>query len=72
LKRPSSRWPVFLFALAGLILTAALIAVSRKGIPFESDSGLHTRPSNGIKVIFLICIVLLGMLQNYVAQKRHR
>lgn len=53
-------------------MTAAFIAVSRKGIPFESDSGLHTRLSNGIKVIFLICIVLLGMLQNYVAQKRHR
>jgi hypothetical protein len=72
LRRPGSRWSVFAFALTGLILTAAFIAIARKGIPFESEVELHSRFSSAVKVLFLVCIVLLGVFQNRVTQKRDR
>jgi cytochrome bd-type quinol oxidase subunit 2 len=72
LRRPGSRWPIFVCALTGLILTAAFVAIARQGVPFESDGELHNRLSNAAKVLFLVLVVLFGMFQNYVTQKRDR
>lgn len=61
---------MFAVAVAVLILTAAFIAIARKGIPFESEA----RSGGGftLKLLFVVCIGLLGMFQSRVIQKRGR
>ncbi|HHY11791.1 MAG TPA: hypothetical protein GX529_04090 [Firmicutes bacterium] len=72
MRRQGSRWPVFLFALAGVILAAAFISIARQGIPFESTGELHSRFTVAVKAVFLVCIALLGLFQNRVVEKRNR
>ena len=72
LKRVRSRFLGFLFAVLCVICIAVLIAVARKGVPFETAGRMHNRFIVGVKIAFLVCIALFGLFQNRVIQKGNR
>ncbi len=72
MKKNGSKWPMFILALAGVILAAAIVIVSRKGVSLESSGALHNRPTVAAKVGFLACVILLGLFENWVIGKRNR
>lgn len=73
MKRSGSKWPMFLLALAGVVLAAVFVIVSREGVPLESNGVLHSKPIVAVKLVFVVCIIFLGLFENWVTkEKRNR
>ncbi len=63
------RWFVLLFALAGIVLVAAIIAVSRKGVPFEPLDSIYGWLRIVSKIALLVLLAILGLFERKTAKK---